>query len=399
MINDFGRHHVATPGPSIIPERVLNAMHKPSPNIYSQEIVELTESILKDLKTIFGTKHYTTIYIANGHGAWEAANANLFSSGDKILSLNTGIFTPGWASFANQAGVRVQSLDFGLRDPVDLNKFENKMKRDKNHSIKGVIVCQTDTSTSVKNDIHGISKVLKELNHPAILAVDCIASLACDYFVMDDWGVDVVLAASQKGLMTPPGMAFLAFNERAREWAKKKKQSSLYWDWERRINPEEFYLYFCGTAPTNHLLGLREALNMIVHEEGIDNVYKRHGLMAKMIWAALETWGSEGTIELNIKNRNHRSHAVTSVRTGSPHGKNLQNWVKENAGLTLGIGLGMGTKEDPHSKGFFRIGHMGHLNGTMILGLLGSIEAGLEHLKIPRKPGGVEAAAKLLAEG
>jgi len=397
MTKHFGRSYVATPGPSVIPERVLRAMHQPAPNIYSRELEALVESIIVDLKVLVGTKYYSVIYIANGHGAWEAAIANLFAPGDEILTLNTGIFAQGWASCAEAMGIKVHTLDFGLNHPVDLDQFADRIKLDSNKTIKGIIVCQADTSTSVKNDIQGISTVLKTLNHPAILAVDCIASFGCDYFSMDDWDVDVVLSASQKGLMTPPGLAFLSFNERARECAKNKQHNSLYWDWERRIFPEEFYFYFCGTAPTHHLYGLREALNMIIHEEGKMEVFKRHKRMARMIWAAIDAWALSGPITINIADPKRRSHAVTVVKVGKPYGSELRHWVEDHTGLTLGIGLGMGTKEDPNSTGIFRIGHMGHVNGNMVMGLLGSIEAGFEHLAIPRGAGAIEAAAKVLA--
>ncbi len=399
MTKHFGRSYVATPGPSIFPERVLRAMCQPAPNIYAPELETLVAGINEDLKTVAGTKHYTTTYISNGHGAWEASVINLFNPGDEVLVLSTGIFAPGWGDCAKALGVTVHALDFGLRASVDLDRFAEKLRRDKDKRIKAILVTHVDTSTSVRNDIHGIAQVLKSLDHPALLAVDCIASLACDRFAMDEWGADVVLAASQKGLMTPPGLSFLFFNERARSVAKGTDRRTLYWNWERRIEPEEFYLYFCGTAPTHHLFGLREALNMIVHEEGLPQVYERHELMAQMIWAAAKGWGSGGPVELNIPKADDRSRAVSAVRVGAPHGKNLRNWTEENAGLTLGIGLGMATKEDPRSTGFFRIGHMGHLNGNMILGLLGTIEAGLEHLGVSRGSGAIDQAAKVLAEG
>ena len=393
----FGRHHIAIPGPSIMPDRVIRAINRPAPDIYNPELAEMVYGVLNDLKIVAGTSGYATIYICNGHGVWEGSLTNLFSRGDKVLVLATGIFAPGWGGFAKALGIEVETLDYGKRTSVDTDRLVERLAQDKKHEIKAILVVQVDTSTSVRNDIKEIAQAIKSIDHPALLAVDCIASLGCDNFCMDEWHVDVMISGSQKGLMAPPGLGFIYFNERAREVGKKANLRTPYWDWERRVNPEEFYQLFCGTAPTHHLFALREALDMIVHEEGLDQVYKRHALLAEAIWAAFDTWSSEGQVEMNIIDKNHRSHAVSTIKMKPPNGKLLRKWTQVNSGLTLGIGLGMESEEDPNSTGYFRIGHMGHLNPNMLLGLLGSIEAGFERLDIKRGKGAVEAAARVMA--
>ncbi|MDG1424465.1 MAG: aminotransferase class V-fold PLP-dependent enzyme, partial [Paracoccaceae bacterium] len=216
-------------------------------------------------------------------------------------------------------------------------------------------------------------------------------------FEMDAWGVDVMVAASQKGLMVPPGLAFVYFNEKAAEQQYALERVSSYWNWQQRVSPEGFYQYFCGTAPTLHLYGLRTALDMI-KAEGIEAIWSRHKVLAQAIWAAVDCWGSgAGKMRMNVQNPQHRSHAVTALHLGAPDGKKLRRWVEHEAGLTLGIGLGMSTPDDPNGDGFFRFGHMGHVNAQMIMGLLGTVEAGLCALDIPHGSGAVEAAARVMA--
>ena len=266
-------------------------------------------------------------------------------------------------------------------------------------SIKAVLTVHVDTASSVRNDIQALSQVIRSLDHPALLMVDCIAALACDEFRMDEWHVDVMVAGSQKGLMTPPGLGFVFFSERARLQGLTAGLRTPYWDWNRRINPEEFYQHFCGTAPTHHLFGLREALDMILVEEGLESVWTRHEVLARAIWAAADQWGTVGSLEPNIPDPKSRSHAVTAIRIDPPFGRDLREWTQKNAGLTLGIGLGMQTDEDPEATGCFRIGHMGHTNPHMILGALASIEAGLEAIGVRRGQGALDAAARVCAAG
>ncbi len=393
----FGRTYLAIPGPSVMPDRVLNAMHRAAPNIYGGPLHDLVEVMRTQLRTVAGTRHHVAIYIGNGHAAWEAANANVFSRGDRALSLVTGQFGLGWAEAARQMGVAVDELDFGRRTPVDAARVSEALAADRDHTIRAVLLTHVDTATSVRSDVAAVRAAIDAAGHPALLMVDCIASLGCEEFRMDDWGVDVMVAASQKGLMTPPGLGFVWFNDRAREACARADLRTPYWDWGPRTETEFFHQYFGGTAPTHHLYALAEALRMI-EEEGLEAIWTRHARLARAVWAAVECWGAEGAIELNIPDAAHRAHAVTALRMQSPNGTALRDWTETRAGVTLGIGLGMAPMGDPAWHGFFRIGHMGHVNAHMMMGVLGVIEAGLIALRIPHGEGALSAAARVIAE-
>jgi len=391
-----GRQYLAIPGPSVIPDRVLASMHRPSPNIYSGELIDMVPGIVSDLKAVARTSGHMAIYIANGHGVWEAALTNVASRGDKVLVPATGMFSHGWAEMALGLGIDAEIMDFGQRNTIDMARLAERLAADKSHEIKAVMTVQVDTSTSVRNDVAALRAVLDAVGHPALLMIDCIASLGCDDFRMDDWGVDVMVAGCQKGLMTPPGMGFVFFNDRADRARDVANCVTPYWDWRPRVEPDLFYHYFCGTAPTHHLYGLRTALDMIA-EEGLEAVLRRHGVLARAVWAAFEHWGEAGPLELNVADAAHRSHAVTSVRVGSAKGTELREWVEARAGLTLGIGLGMAPPGSPEWNHFFRIGHMGHVNAQMVLGALVTIGAGMIAVGIEHARGGVDAAAAVVA--
>ena len=391
-----GRHLLAIPGPSVIPDAVLQAMHRAAPNIYTGELIEMTHGLIPDLKRVGRTAHNVAMYISNGHGVWEAAGVNTLSRGDKVLALVTGSFGVGWADALTPLGVEVEQMDFGRQSPVDPDRVEARLREDDAHEIKAVLAIHVDTSTSIRSDVAAIRAAMDAAGHPALLMADCIASLGCDVFEMDAWGVDVMITGCQKGLMTPPGMAFVFFNERADAARETADLVTPYWDWRPRVNPEVYFRYFDGTAPTHHLYGLRVALDMI-HDEGIEAVWARHARLAEAIWAACDAWGQGGPLEMNAANPEHRSHAVTTLKIGAPHGTALRDWASGQAGVTLGIGLGMAPMGDPAWHGYFRLGHMGHVNAHMVLGTLGAIEAGLTALDIPHGRGAVEAAAAVCA--
>lgn len=391
-----GRHILAIPGPSVIPEQVLQAMHRPGPNIYAPEQWDLMAGIQADLKKLARTSHHCAMYIANGHGAWEAALANVLSAGDQVLVLATGRFGHGWAAMARSLGIETEVLDFGLRSTIDLAKVQAALEADTSHRYRAVLAVHVDTATSVLNDTKALRDTIDKAGHPALFMVDCIASLGCDQFEMDDWGVDVMVAGCQKGLMTPPGMSFVFFNDKAASLRSAKPLVSPYWDWTLRASPDEFYQYFGGTPPTHHLYGLRVALDMI-HQEGVKSVWNRHKVLSTAIGTAFDTWGSDGPLELNIKTAENRSCAVTAVRAGAPDGTRIREWVYDNAGVTLGIGLGMADNKDPEWHGFFRVGHMGHVNSQMVMGVLGSIDAALKALNISHGGGALDAASSIIA--
>ncbi|MDF1856242.1 aminotransferase class V-fold PLP-dependent enzyme [Pseudooceanicola sp.] len=393
-----GRPYLAIPGPSVMPDPVLQAMHTPSPNIYEGEIVDLMASVSADLKRVARTEHQVAMYMANGHGAWEAALANVLRSGDKVLVAVTGRFGHGWADMATGLGAEIEILDFGLKSPVDPDRVEAALRADTDHRIRAVLFSHVDTSTSIRNDPRLLRAALDAAGHPALLLADCIASLACDRFEMDAWGVDVAVTGSQKGLMVPPGLGFVFFNDKAQALAVGRNGVSRYWDWTARANPVAGYQYFGGTSATHHVYGLRKALDMI-HDEGIESVWARHASLARTIWAACDAWGAGGAMRMNVADPALRSHAVTALGLGDDNGTRLRQWCERETGLTLGIGLGMVPDGDPRAHGYFRIGHMGHVNGHMIMGLLGAIEAGMLALDIPFGPGALSAAAAVIAKG
>lgn len=389
-----GRSYLAIPGPSVMPDRVLAAMHRGAPNIYEGALVDMVAGLRPDLCAVACTGQHVAIYIGNGHAAWEAANANVFSRGDRALVLSTGRFGAGWADSARRMGVDVDLVDFGRSSAIDMDRAEAALRA--NRGAKAVLVTHVDTASTAKNDIAALRRLMDDVGHRGLLMVDAIASLGCDEMRMDAWGVDVLIAASQKGLMVPPGLAFVWFSDKARAAGRTADLRTPYWDWETRAFPDQFYQYFCGTAPTHHLFGLREALNMIA-EEGLEHVWARHATLARAIWAASDAWSREGAFRLNIEDPAQRGHSVTAMRLQAPDGHRLRTWCEHEAGVTLGIGLGMAEPGTPAAGAYFRLAHMGHVNAHMVLGALATMEAGLCALDIAHGSGALDAAARVLA--
>ncbi len=389
MSFDRGRHFLAIPGPSVIPDEVLRAMHRPAVNIYEGPLIDLTHSIYPDLKRIVGTEGEAFVYIANGHGAWDAALSNVISAGDSVLVLESGSFAPGWGEMAASQGANVETLQAPTRRGVDPAAVETRLREDREQAIKAVLVVQIDTASGVWNDIAAIRRALDAAGHPALLMVDCIAATGCVPYAMDDWGVDVTVSASQKGLMTPPGLGFVFANEKAMAVRRANGCRSLYWDWLPRAEPDHYYKLFFGTAPVQHLFGLRRALDMIA-DEGLEAVFRRHRTVAAGVRAAVEHWGRGGPIELNVLDPAARANSVTTILTGDIDADALRRHCEAELGVTLGIGLGQ-------TVNAFRIGHMGHVNPPMILGTLAAVELGLTQTGAPFTPGGVEAATAAMA--
>lgn len=387
-----GREFLAIPGPTVIPDEVLRAMHRPSIDIYSGELLGITDSLMRDLPTLFGTKGHAYVYISNGHGAWEGALTNVLSRGDKILVLESGRFAVGWGEFAGRLGVEVETLKGGWRRAVKPEDVEARLKQDTKGEIKAILVTQVDTASGVGNDIEAIGKAIKAAGHKALFMVDVVASLGCVPFRMDEWGVDVAVSGSQKGLMTPPGLGFAAANDRAREIHKTANLCTPYWDWTAR-DGEMHYNKYAGTAPMHLMFGLRQALNMLF-EEGLDNVIVRHRLLAEAVRAAVEKWSEGQALSFNIEEPSERSNTVTTVLMhDSEQLKAFRDFCNKKCGVVLGAGIG-----DLTGKAF-RIAHMGHVNAPMILGVLGSAEVALTALNIPHGAGGTEAAIKSLGAG
>ena len=383
---------VVSPGPSVIPDRVLRAMSTPMPNMYQGEIVEISHQVFAQLGELARTTSQPFVVIGNGHAAWQMAVSNTLSRGDKVLALETGRFAVAWANLAAVSGVEVEVLSYDDRRPADAEALQARLEADVDHELKAVLVAQTDTATSVRNDVAALRGAIDAAGHPALYMVDCIASLGCDRYEMDAWGADLTVAACQKGLMVPPGIAFVWANEKALAAYEEADLKEGYFDWESRIDPDVHYQLFCGTLPIAHLYAMREALTMIDEEGGIEAVWARHEALAGAVHAAVGAWSTPGGIDFQIPDPDHRSWAVTTVLTGSLPSLDLAAVCEAEMGLTLGAGIG----------GFegraFRIGHMGHLNPPMILGSLGTIEAGLTSLGVPLGDSGVAAAADHIAK-
>ena len=384
-----GREFLAIPGPTVMPDEVLRAMHRPSIDIYSGELLGITDSLMRDLPTLFGTKGKAYIYISNGHGAWEGALTNVLSKGDKILVLESGRFAVGWGEFASRLGVEVELLKGDWRRAVRPEDVEARLKQDTAGEIKAILVTQVDTASGVGNDIEAIGKAIKAANHKALYMVDVVASLGCVPFDMDAWGVDVAVSGSQKGLMTPPGLGFAAANDRAREIHKKAGLRTPYWDWSSR-DGEMHYNRYAGTAPMHLMFGLRQALNMIF-EEGLENVFTRHKLLADAVRAAVTKWEEGQALSFNIDEPDERSDTVTTVlMKDKDQLVAFRDFCNKKCGVVIGAGIGELTGKA------FRIAHMGHVNAPMVLGVLGVAEVALNALNIPHGAGGTEAAIKSL---
>lgn len=394
-----GQAYLAIPGPSVVPERVQRAMHRSSPDIYGAELEAMIAGIWPDLRRLAGTAHHVAAYIGNGHAAWEAALANMCSRGDRILVLISGRFGHGWAEQARQMGLEVETMDFGLSEPADPARVCQRLRAPDGGGFRAVLLTHVDTATSVRCDVAAIRGALDEAGYQGLLAVDCVASMGCEEFRMDAWGVDVAIAASQKGMMLPPGMAFVWFSQKAHDLCGQGDLASPWWRWSLRADPQEFWQRWHGTAPTHHLYGLREVLDMQLYEEGLEAVWARHATLARSIWAAFEVWGEDNPqISLNVPRAQWRSHAVTAARIGAGGASRLRAWTSRSAGLTLGVGLGMNTPADPGADDALRIAHMGHVNPLMTLGALSVMEAGLIALGVPHGAGAVSAAAAVVAQ-
>lgn len=386
-----GRALTAMPGPSVIPDQVLNAMHRSMPNIYEGELVDVSTSLFDDLPAIARTSGRTFIAISNGHGAWEMALTNTLSRGDGVLVLESGRFALGWGDQAKMLGAEVEILNAEPRSPINPDAVEARLRTDTDHKIKAILAVQVDTASGVWNDIAAIGRAIRSAGHPALFMVDCVASIGCVEYLMDDWGVDVTVGGSQKGLMVPPGLGLVWANDKALAAHTSADMRSPYWDWTARMSEEMHYLRYCGTAPIQHVYAMRGALDMI-NEEGLEAIWQRHAAFAGAVRAAIETWATPGGLEFNIIDPAHRSNSTTTILTGSIDSERLCRICEDDAGLTLGIGL------DGVSGDTVRIGHMGHLNPPMVLGTLATVEAALKAMDAPIGSSGIAAATAALAE-
>jgi alanine-glyoxylate transaminase/serine-glyoxylate transaminase/serine-pyruvate transaminase len=382
MVVRSGPEFLAIPGPTTLPDEVLRAMQQPAVDIYAGPLLALTDSLMADISRLFRTTGRSYIYIANGHGAWEATLTNVLSKGDKVLVLESGRFALSWGEAAKFMGAEVDVLKGELHRAVRPDEVEARLRADTERKIKAILVAQIDTSSGVVNDIEAIGKAIKAAGHGALFIVDAVASLGCMPFEMDAWGVDVAMSGSQKGLMSPPGLGFVAVNDRARAVHQKAQLRTPYWDWTAR-DGKAHYQRYCGTPPEHLLFALRAALDMIF-AEGLDAIFMRHRLLAEAVRQAVAVWAEGGALAFNITAPLERSDTVTTILMTNP--APLQDFCNFKCGVVLGTGFGeMAGKA-------FRIAHMGHVNAPMVLGTLGVVETGLTALGIPHCSGGVQAA-------
>ncbi len=386
-----GPEIVAIPGPSVVPERVLAAMHRPMPDIYDGNLLGVTDDVFDALPAIAGTAQRAIVAIGNGHAAWEMALTNTLSRGDKVLALDCGRFAAIWGEMATFDGLDVELVEAERGRANDPAAFEERLRADPSNTIKAVLMAHVDTASSARNDIPAFRKALDAAGHPALLMVDCIASIGCEPFHMDEWGVDLALSATQKGLMTPPGLGIVWPGERARAAHEHADLRTRYWDWTYRTEEGPHYLRFCGTPPVTHLFGLREALRMI-DEEGMEARWQRHIALGRAVRAAVEAWSEGGQISFYVTEPDERANSVTNVQCGSIDAAELSRRCREQMGVTLGAGIGdLGGSS-------FRIGHMGHVNAPMVLGVVGAIEAVLVAMGTDLPRSGVAAAAAALGD-
>ena len=380
-----GRHFLQIPGPTNVPDRVLRAIDRPTIDHRGPEFQVLAKEVLEGMKRIFKTRHPVVIYPASGTGAWEAALVNTLSPGDRVLMSETGHFAALWQKMAGKLGLEVELIPGDWRHGADHAEIEKRLAADPSHAIKAVCVVHNETSTGVTTRIPLVRKAIDSAKHPALLMVDTISSLASIDYRHDEWGVDVTVGGSQKGLMLPPGLSFNATSDKALAAAKAAKLARSFWDWGEMIaaNANGWFPY---TPATNLLYGLREAIAML-EEEGIPNVYARHDRHAEATRRAVRAWG----LEVLCANPDEYSSSLTAVVMPAGHDSDkFREAVLRHFDMSLGMGLAK-------LKGkIFRIGHLGDFNDLTLAGTLAGVEMGLGLAAVPHRKGGVQAALEYL---
>lgn len=382
-----GRHYLQIPGPTNVPGRVLAAIARPTIDHRGPDFAALTGEILPGLRRVFATEGSVVIYPSSGTGAWEAALVNTLSAGDRVLMYETGHFASLWSELAGKLGLHVDLIPGDWRSGADADAIGARLAADTGRLIKAVAVVHNETSTGVTSNVPAVRAAIDAAGHPALLLVDTISSLASIDYRHDEWGVDVTVAGSQKGLMLPPGLGFNAVSDKAVAAAKSAGLPKSYWDWGPilALNANGFFPY---TPATNLLFGLREALDMLF-AEGLDNVFARHGRHAAATRAAVRTWG----LELLCTNPAEFSSSLTAVLLPDGHDADrLRQLILDRFDMSLGAGLSKlaGT--------VFRIGHLGDFNDLTLLGTLAGVEAGLGLAGVPHEPGGVTSAIASLTK-
>ena len=382
-----GRHFLQIPGPTNVPDRVLRAMDYPTIDHRGPQFAAIGKKCLDGMKTIFKTRSHVVIYPASGTGAWEAALVNVLQAGDLVLMVETGHFATLWHKMATKLGLKTEFLATDWRRGADPQAIEDRLRADTDGKIKAVCVVHNETSTGSTSAIAEVRAAIDAVSHNALLLVDTISSLASIDFRHDEWGVDVTVSGSQKGLMLPPGLSFNAVSEKALSVSKASGMRRSYWDWSEQIasNADGAFPY---TPATNLLFGLAEAIDML-HEEGLDAVFARHDRHAAATRRAVQAWG----LEVLCQEPRDFSSSLTAVLLPDGHDADkFRAGVLEKFNMSLGNGL------SKLAGKVFRIGHLGDFNDLMLLGTLSGVEMGLSLADIPHQKGGVDAAMLLLNE-
>lgn len=399
-----GRQFFFNPGPTNIPDRVLKAMDRATVDFFSEEAVAALARVHEALKRVLKTSQHLLLYASNGHGAWEAGLVNLFEPGERLLVLESGRFSTSWSEMATALGYEVETIACDWRRGVPAAAVEERLAMDKGHAIKGVLVVHNETATGMVQPLADIRRAIDSARHPAFFLVDTISSLASMDFRMDEWGVDIVVGGSQKGLMMTTGLAFTGISARAMAHSEKVGTRRSYWAWKEMLTHKPQRMP--GTTPVHMVFGLEESLKVLA-EEGLDAAFARHRRLAGAVRAAVSHWGGGvktgigvgaggfsgpiRAIEILPADLARASDSVTAVMVPAGHDANaLRKVALDRYNLSLGGGLG------PLNTHVFRIGHMGDLNEPMLLGALATIELSLRVAGIPHASGGVEAAIKSL---
>jgi alanine-glyoxylate transaminase / serine-glyoxylate transaminase / serine-pyruvate transaminase len=385
-----GRQFFQNPGPTNIPERILRAMDRAPIDYTGEEFRTIFEECSEGLRRIFKTEHAILTHTSSGHGAWEAALANVSSPGDKVLVIESGFFSMNWGKFAEGLGLHAETLKNDWRTGADSSVLENRLKEDREHEIKAVMLVHNETSTGVANRCTEMRRAIDRADHPALFMVDVISSLACFDVRMDEWQADIVVGGSQKGLMLPVGLSFTGVSLKALKATETAQMPRAYWDW-RRLMTGTRQTGFHGTAPVHIFFGLQESIHML-EEEGLDQVYKRHHRIAEATRRAVRTWQQNDGPQIFASDPRVQSDSVTAVLVPEGHdAEEVRRVCCERFNVSLGPGL------VPLKGQLFRIGHMGDLNETMLLGVLAAIETAMEIVGMPHGKGGINAAMDYLA--
>jgi len=386
-----GHRFLHSPGPTRVPDEVMDAMRRQPMDLADPRLDRVLQACETGLKALLQTaKADVFMYACNGHGAWEAVIANLLAPGQQVLVAGTGHFSESWALQCEAMGAKVMRTPWREGYPIDMQAVEAALRADTARAIVAVFVVHTDTASGMTSDLAGLRQALDVTGHPALLVVDVVASLGAAPFAMDALGINVALGASQKGLMVPPGLAFVAADAAAMKVAAANPTPRFYWDWARRQSPLS-YRKFCGTPPQSLLFGLEAALALIFHE-GVEQVIARHRLIANAVHAAVEGWSEGGALGLFVREPAARSVSVTTVSVAAGiDPEALRSIAREQFQVAIAGGLG------PLAGRSFRIGHLGDMNPAMILGCLAGVEAAMRVLGIPMGKGGVQYAVAALA--